>query len=300
MDIILHLGAHKTASTYLQKKLARSQGRLRRSQVSFHGPKSLRPRINLALGKSKGMPEAEIQARRTACINRLISEEEAIGTERLILSEEQFLGPLRDMVLGRDFYHDAESHLAPIARALDGRRVQILLSVRGYAKFLASVYGQVVRGWRFIPFDQKIRSRLLNQNNGWPEVVERVMNQFPRASRIVIWRYEDFPRIEHEVLENLAGPAAGLLKPLAERPFAAMSQTAIDWLHDQAASGNPPDRQTVQSVYDTIGRQAGHPAFDPWSEDERSYLDARYRQDLIWLYRLTECEWIAAPETIAA
>lgn len=294
MDIILHLGAHKTASTYLQKRMGRSQGRLRRHLISFHGPKSLRPRVNLALGDGKGMSRAEAHMRRRDCILRLIDEEQAIGTRRLVLSEEQLLGPLRDMILGRDFYQDAYDHLAPMAAALEGRPIHILLSVRSYAQFLASVYGQVIRGWRFMPFDQKTRSLLLNQSRGWSELVEEVIDLFPSAARITLWRYEDFSHVEDKVLDHLAGPAAGLLRPLPERPFAALSQRAIDWLHDQAAQGNPPDRDTVQSVYDTMGR--GDPSFDPWSAEERAYLDGRYRQDLIWLYRLTECDWLAASE----
>lgn len=296
MDIILHLGAHKTASTYLQKRMGRSQGRLRRHKISFHGPKSLRPRVNLALGDGKGMSRAETHLRRRDCINRLIAEEDGIGTQRLVLSEEQFLGPLRDMVQGCDFYQDAADHLAPLAAALEDRPIKIMLSVRGYASFLASVYGQVVRGWRFLPFDQKTRSHLLNQARGWPEVVEQVIDLFPSASQIVLWRYEDFGVVEDQVLTHMAGPAADLLRPLPERPFAALSQAAVDWLHDQAANGNPPDRDTVQSVYDTMGYHQGYPPFDPWSEDERAYLDGRYRQDLIWLYRLTDCEWLNASE----
>jgi len=296
MDIILHLGAHKTASTYLQKRMGRSQGRLRRHKISFQGPKSLRPRINLALGDAKGMSRAEAHLRRRDCICRMIDEEEAIGTQRLVLSEEQFLGPLRDMIQGRDFYQDAEHHLAPVAAALEGRPIKIMLSVRGYASFLASVYGQVIRGWRFLPFDRKTRSHLLNHARGWPEVVEQVIDLFPSASQFVLWRYEDFGQTEDQVLGHMAGPAADLLRPLPERPFAALSQAAVDWLHDQAANGNPPDRDTVQSVYDTMGHDQGYSAFNPWSEDERTYLDGRYRQDLIWLYRLTDCEWLTGTE----
>ena len=47
-------------------------------------------------------------------------------------------------------------------------------------------------------------------------------------------------------------------------------------------------------------KSAGHPAFNPWTAEEKSYLMARYRQDLIWLYRLTDCNWLSVPQTEAA
>ena len=300
MDIILHLGAHKTASTYLQKRLSRSHGRLKRHQISFHGPKSLRPQINKALCNQRGLSMAEAGHRRQTCLAELIYTEEAAGTKRLVLSEEQFLGSLREMVLGRDFYQDAPGRLDPIAKALGDRPVHLLLSVRGYANFLSSVYGQVIRGWRFMPFDQKLRDHFLNQTQGWPELVELILGTFPSAHKITLWPFEDFAGVEHQILTHMAGPAVAELKSVPNRPFSAPSQTTIDWLHAQAAAGKPPDQDTVNAAYETALKEHGHKPFDPWSVEERAYLDSRYRQDLIWLCRLTECTWLTADTEQAA
>lgn len=295
MEIILHLGAHKTASTYLQKRLNRSQGRLKRHQIVFHGPKSLRPRINKALGDQRRLSRIESQARRRECLASLIETEEAAGAKRLVLSEEQLIGSLRDLIGGKDFYEDAAIKLEPIADALAGRPVQIMLSVRGYANFLASAYGQVVRGWRFMPFDEKMRAHLLNQTLGWPELVETVLASFPSTTQVTLWPFEDFAAVERQVLDCFVGPAAAqLIKPLHDNPMSAPSQTAIDWLHARAQGGHPPDQGTVDSAHETALKGHGHPAFDPWSAEERSYLDARYRQDLVWLCRLTSCAWLTA------
>lgn len=300
MDIILHLGAHKTASTYLQKRLSRSHGRLKRYKYVFHGPKSLRPRINKALGKQDKLGRVESQRRRRDCLTELIEHEEARGTERLVLSEEQFIGSLRDMVLGKDFYADADIRLTPVADALGDRPVKIMLSVRGYADFLASTYGQVIRGWRFMPFDQKLRDQFLNQARGWPELVETTLQAFPTTKGITLWRFEDFAASKDQILTELVGQAAPLIKPLPDKPFSAPSQTAIDWLHESAQNGTPPDQDTVNAAYESALKVHGHPPFDPWTEEERAYLDARYRQDLIWLLRLNDCRWLSAEASEAA
>ena len=186
MEIILHLGAHKTASTFLQKRLSRSQGRLRRHGISFHGPKSIRPRLAKALGDDPSLSKREQYARRRDSLAWLIDDEEEAGTRRLVLSEEQFLGSLRDMVLGDDFYSAAQDHMAPISDALGGRPVHVVASIRGYADFLASVYGQIVRGWRFMPFDGALRGHFLNQHRGWPELVDEIVMRFPTAQSLHI------------------------------------------------------------------------------------------------------------------
>lgn len=300
MDIVLHLGAHKTASTYIQKRLSRSHGRLKRHKVCFHGPKSLRPMLSKAQGDDQNPSSRLAYDRRRDCLTQLIEREEAAGTHRLVLSEEQFLGSLRDMLMGCDFYQDAGERMACIAEVLEDRPVHIMLSVRGYADFLASIYGQVIRGWRFMPFDDTLRANLLGHRLGWSDLIDTINERFPSATQITLWRYEDFDRIEENVLSTLAGPVAQVVKPLAGQPMAAPSQETIDWLHARAAQGCPPDQETVNSAYDAAPKDRGYPAFDPWTPQERSYLDARYRQDLIWLYRLRACTWLRAEESEVA
>lgn len=300
MDIILHLGAHKTASTYLQKTLAQNERRLKRDGIRFHGPKSLRPLLAEAHARSRPVTEAQTRQCRQDCIAALIEAEAKRDTTRLILSDEQFLGSLRDMVSGDDFYTLAGRNAGPLIDACAGHPVKVMMAVRNYADFLASAYGQVLRGWRFMPFDPKVRESFLSQQRGWPELVDDIAALLPPGASMCLWRYEDFDVVEDEVRLALAGPVAPAMRKLNAWPFPGPSQAAIDCLQDMAAAGTVPDHAAVQAAFDSYPKMDGYPAFNPWSAEERLYLTARYRQDQIWLRAHGGIDWIVAPQPVAA
>lgn len=300
MEIVLHIGAHKTASTYLQKTLAQNTRRLLRHKVEFHGPKSLRPRLAEALARTRPRSDAGIHACRRDCLAWLIDDAEERGVSRLILSEEQFLGSLRDMAMGDDFYEQAQEAMAPLTEACGGRKVTVLMAIRDYADFLASAYGQVLRGWRFMPFDLRMREAFLAQQRGWPELIEDISSLLSKESTIRLWRYEDFEILEAAVKEALAGPVASEMRNLDSWPFPGPSHHAVDWLHERARNGNPPDQATVHAALDAAPKDAGYAAFNPWAAEERLYLAARYRQDHIWMSARSDVSWITASESVAA
>lgn len=293
MQIVLHLGAHKTASTYLQKCLAQSERRVTRARVRFIGPKRLRPLLSDSVRRGAG---TEIERKRDA-LAWLIDEVEEQGAQRLILSDEQFLGSLRDTVCGREFYADVLSHMSPLAQALGGRPAQVLLATRDYGPFFASAYGQIIRGWRYLPFDDRMRSRLLDQSRGWSDVIEDIIAVMPKGSQTHFWRYEDFKSVEDQCFDLLAGQIGSRVRRLIARPLPGPSQAAIDYLEDRATDGNPPDQDTVHAALEQAAKAMGHAPFNPWSDEERNYLTARYRHDLIWAGTQLSCERVTPDKT---
>ena len=300
MDIVLHLGAHMAASTHLQNALAQNQAQLRAHKIAFHGPTSLRPALAHERARQRAVSRTERDACRYACLSRLIDQARNRGMRRIILSEAQFLGSLRDVVGGADFYADARETLAPVIQACAGHRLTVLLAVTSYDDFLISAYDQVVRCWGYVPFDDRMRKAFLSHQRGWPELVDDIQGLLPAASNVWLWRSEEARQMQDVVLQMLAGPAAASLRNRTEHPIPGLSQDAVEALDTQARSGHPPDRPAIKAILDTRPTSEDHAAFNPWSAEERLYLTARYRQDQMWMSARPGHAWIQPPCPVAA
>ncbi|MEM6906930.1 MAG: hypothetical protein AAF568_13635, partial [Pseudomonadota bacterium] len=192
MRVILHLGAYKTASTHIQRRLDLNAETLAQAGVAVATPATLRPALRRAeVGAGPAIAEA-------------VRDADLLGMARIVVSEEQLPGPLRPMAQGQAFYRGAERRLAPIAEALAGQEVTVLLALRSYADFYASAYGQVIRGWRWIDFGTDERERILGESRGWPDLVADIYRAFP-GRPVHVWRYEAMGRRPRPIWSALVG-----------------------------------------------------------------------------------------------
>jgi len=296
MKIVLHLGAHKTASTYLQKCLAQSGGRLAASAIAYQGPRELRPYLTNWPAR-----HARSEAERIAdAMAWLFDTAEEKGLQRLILSEEQFLGTLRPLMQGGTLYETLGESLAPVVRAMQGRPFEIVMALRGYDEFFASAYCQVLRGWRFQRFGAGLREHFLDHPRGWADVVADIAALCPAETPIRLWRYEDFEAVEDDIFLALAGPAAPPTRRIKGRPLQRPAHRAVAALHDMATRGFIPDARTIKRVFEETPPGPVAPRFAPWTREERRHFESRYAQDLIALSAEPRCRWILPSEQAAA
>lgn len=296
MKIVVHLGAHKTASTYLQKCLALSRKQLQAAGVLVQAPRQIRPHIaRWPRGQHRNDTTHIADA-----LSWLIDRAEENGTKRLILSEEQFLGTLNPMINGGLMYGHVENRFSPLVKALQGRPFEVAISVRNYAEFFASAYCQIVRGSGFRRFGWGMRTHMLDHPRGWPEITADIAGLCPRGTPIRIWRYEDFERLEQDVFAALTGPFSGEIKRIGGRPLARPAHRAIELLHEQANRGIMPSKADIRAIYSAHPVGPAMPRFNPWTAEERRFFDARYRQDLIALTAEPSCQWLLPAEEAAA
>lgn len=300
MEIVLHLGAHKTASTYIQRRLVRSRGRLSEQGIELHTPRTLRDAIIAARERRFPlMPRLEARARREV-IGQIVDTAASRGTKRLILSEEQFIGSLRQLVQRHTFYGDVIQQLAPVLAAIEMRPVTVLLAVRNQADFLVSAYGQLLRGWKYLPFDEDLKAAFLGMHISWADLVDDVAALLPAGSRVRVWQFEQFGQIEKHVVEQFVGTdAAPGIKPLDVRPLQGPTVESIAVLREMARR-ETLDSIAIRDVLDIAGKDKGFKPFDPWTRDERLLLTSRYRSDLYRLSQMEHCDWIGQPPIRAA
>lgn len=283
MEIFLHLGAHKTATTYLQETLSANRGLLDAHGIGFVPPSTYRPMIRHAASRDRTLNRVGVirRARKTRSIAGIITSARRAGRRRLIISEENLLGTLDRTLTGSWFYDRCRGELGDIIRALNGHRVTAMLALRNYADFFPSAYAQALKAGTFCPFDEAMKARLLSQVRGWPEVIADIAGALPPGSKLKIWQYEAMETHEADIVAEFIGhDIRSHLVPIRERPLPGASARAIARLTRIHRLEGPPDQQRIRQVLRFNRRERGFQRFDPWSANERHVLGLRYRRDL--------------------
>jgi len=267
--IVLHLGAHKTASTHLQQALRRSRPALAAAGIVALVPDDLRKdglRLQDWLGLT-GEDPAHEQALRAAF---------ARPARRLVLSEENLPGMVPGPALGAEgcLYPQAGARLAKLARVLPaGARVTLALALREGAGFLASCHVQGLMAGRLAPYAQ-VFGGIDPAALDWAGLAARLLAARPEAE-LVVWNFADWPAIAPAVARALLGAGApGLDWPRAPA-HPGLSAPAVAALLAEA----PPDAETARAraraLRAALPKSAGHPPFDPWPAGVGAGIRAR-------------------------
>ncbi|MCC5971230.1 MAG: hypothetical protein JJU15_14905 [Pararhodobacter sp.] len=276
MQIILHIGAHKTASTHLQHGLARARPALQAQGVAVFGPDQLRRR---GLGLPEYLSAAEEDPDHGARLRAAFAQ----PCERLVLSDENILGSAHNVELIRTarFYDRAAHRLERLAALLPPGRLMLALGIRNPAGFLASAYVQRLMSGRLERFEDYAQA-LDPARLQWSELVARVRTVLPDAAWSV-WRYEDYPGNAPAVLQTLLGPAHARV-PLGDGvAHPGLSAKAHDILMREApeleGQGEDAIRERVKALRAAWPKGPGQPGVQPLDAEALRRADAAYACD---------------------
>jgi len=201
--IHIHLGAHKTASTFIQNWLARNLPFLKNNNIAYVPLESLRRSFSPAFWE---LAEAANPSQITPDGLReiLFAEAEACGfdlntTKLFVLSEENILGSLSSLSINGILYPRLADRLQVLAKIFEGYEIQVFFSVRSYVEFYPSAYAETLRDG-FIKTLEKFLEDLALSDNSWLQIIDIIESVFGPAK---IWRYENFISHAHLVLSEL-------------------------------------------------------------------------------------------------
>lgn len=254
--VALHVGAHKTATSHLQRSLHQAADGLADAGVRYYGPEHLRlPGRSLPalFGLKAGAARRRTPADQLALLRK--------DASRLVLSEENYIGvlhtPRRRAAKVR--YPDAGPRITALAGAMDCGGVDVFLGVRHPATYLNSAYSQMLLGGRVMPMVQFLR---LNPISGvdWLDLVQRI-RQAPGVNCLTVWCYEDYADVFGQIACGLVGAAqAELVVPLAKRVHVGLSAAAVAAVQD---SPDPDaDAPRANALRKTMPVGPEYPAFD--------------------------------------
>lgn len=276
LSIAFHIGAHKTATSHLQRCLSKASEGLAAEGVRYYGPQYFRQRRHAIHGLFGLRTGANSKvARRSPADQLAVMRKDG---HRLVLSEENFIGPLNDPqgqpVATR--YGMAGPHLTSLAQAID-HDLDIFVSVRRPTAYLNSAYCQMLLGGLVLPFETyKARNPLGSID--WSGVIGQV-RAAKGVGRLVVWRYEDYVPLFPKVVADLVGPKHAPHVPWVKRHVnAGLSADAVAQVLAQATEQDAG--QLGFAARGALPVSADRPAFDGFSSDEHAAGDAVYAAQL--------------------
>lgn len=270
--ICFHIGAHKTATTHLQVSLETAADSFAAHGVRYLGPErfrlpgqSLQALFGLELGKPRAAPKRDAVAQLAAL---------AKGADRLVISEENFIGPLNFPKGGgmRLRYKTAADRIAALTAAL-GQEVSLFLAIRQPTTFLNSAYCQALLGGQAIPVVPYLKRNPLSSVD-WLALA-RGLAETHGVKDITVWRYEDyralFPHIVTALIGNEAAPA---VTPHDRQINKGLSMQAVAEVLHRA---NDAEIDVPASVArHLLSTDMGFAPFDAFAPDDHAASAAEY------------------------
>ena len=295
--IRLHVGAHKTATTYIQDTLAFNRDASAGAGVAFWPRETVRPLVHAIIRQRKEAPRTTL-ARAKAYFSP--SENDPVARLRnlfsgrfdVTISDENLLGEAKDSFEGA-LYPNARAQLITLKAALPETRLEILVALRSYDVFLSSLYAEALRNGATIrPEDAKsAQARVAGE---WPRLIAAIRDTFPSA-RLVVWSYEDFGHLENDILAQLSGlDGASLNKRNGAQATLKPSIKAIETYLRDAPQMDWEDRMVHKRALNARYPQPGPSSrFTLWTAEEAATLSQRYAKDVESIKSRGDVEFLA-------
>jgi len=269
MDIILHLGAHRTATTSLQHYAQARAAALAADGLAVWGPPVTRDGLLAGVLPAPGEhPAAARAAHACGRIALRVAQAREAGVTRLLVSDENMLGAPRTCLRHHRLYPGAGARVARLAHAFGGRITRAVLSIRAQDAWWASVLAySVARGHR-LPSAGDL-DRLVTAGRQWRDVIADVACALPGAG-ILILPHEQF-----------ADRPAARLAWMTGTPDTG-SEAGTEW------RGRAPDLSALRRAVANRGGDAarlpgGRGRWQPFGAAQAAALKEAYEDDLFWL-----------------
>ena len=290
MKISLHLGAHKTATTYIQQVLRRNIAYLAQRRVLYIPLNETREGFTDAASKPVRKPMRMLKRYRTkrrcsAFLKKHLTippDSDLSPYRRLILSDENLIGSPSRTVRSGEIYNQAHKRLAELRLHLASYEVEIFFAIRQQGSFASSIFAEAIG--QDSPFhldDQAFRKKWLRNRPSWVPTVQTLANTFPNAT-IYLWDFEALSEIEDEIFSLLAGTDDLLhlsrkLNPIRQ----SLSQRTIELLLEVQAKNGPAARSKHRREFRLAHpRNALNPAYTLWTPEELQTFDVDFAKDL--------------------
>lgn len=276
--ITLHLGAHRTGTTRLQKILDDNADLLRtHGLVAFTPVREGKRDVSTIRRPVRHINKS---AKATNPFKRYMHGAIAVSQiarhlhgspKTILISDEDILGSIVDKKKSIGLYPHA-GRVLNLLQVIIGRNIEtIILGVRSYDTFVVSAYAMAaVYGKHFPRFDE-IRNAYVNFESGWFDLVQTIKQTFPWAT-VRIWTFEECS-VDRQ-LDILVGSeiASQMEYDANRRVNPSPSEEAINYARTSDRNQYTPDA--------ILKKYGGLTKWDPLTHDEKARLAQRYRQDL--------------------
>ncbi|NOX72721.1 MAG: hypothetical protein GXP03_03540 [Alphaproteobacteria bacterium] len=272
LEVILHIGAHRTGTTSFQRALQQNQHNLSKNGVVVWGPRITRG--GRFSGLLRGMNSEAGETERLVNRNKgvIAIELERMDKARqhsLLVSEENILGSMVANLSATRLYPRLDERLARFTHAFGSACTIIGLAIRPYEDYWASSMAYAIKAGHPVLGPDDL-DRLVTQPRGWRRVVGDVAAAFPKA-QIKVWEFSRLigrPQAQYRLLAGRRG---------------RLRQTDG---HHNASPGLESLREILKLRGDLDALKAlgdGQGRFQPFGAHHIDAFQAQYAEDLAWL-----------------
>ncbi|UWR21519.1 hypothetical protein [Sulfitobacter sp. S190] len=272
MEILLHVGAHRTGTTSFQKYLRCNGDRLRGDGTVVWAPPQTRKNLFAGLFPAPRMQNGRsLQRRATGRIRMNASLARKSGAERLVVTEENIIGAPRNCLRTGAVYAGVGERAARLNAAFDGNITRVTLSIRSLELWWASIAAFSVARGHALPPPLHWEAIACNPRS-WRDMITDLACALPDTEIRVL------------PFEQYAGRADAALMRLTDR--AAPANHAKTW-HNRS-----PDAGMLRSYLIDMGHdpdtlpdhlEATETRWQPFSQSQIAMLRERYADDIMWL-----------------
>ncbi|MGB5865724.1 MAG: hypothetical protein WBG95_15665 [Sulfitobacter sp.] len=272
MDIILHVGAHRTGSTSFQHYLRGNRAPLMNDGTAIWEPNMLRKGFFDGLFAAPRMRNGrDLQRRAMGRVRLHAAQARRAGAERLLISEENMIGAPRACLRAALLYPSIGERMARLDAAFEGKITRVVLSMRALDLWWSSVAAFGVARGHVMP-DAGRLSALAHAPRTWRDVITDLSCALPDAE-IKVLPFEQFTGQSDKVLAQSTGRPAPLEHArswLNRSPDTAM-------LRERVAEFGMPFNALPEHLAVGEGR------WIPFTPAQSAMLREAYADDIMWL-----------------
>ncbi|WP_298919817.1 hypothetical protein [uncultured Roseobacter sp.] len=268
MDVILHIGAHRTGTTSFQDYMRRHTEPLAAMGVGFWGPgRTRRGLFSGLVPKDEVCTGRDLRRQAEGRVQLQLAGARARGLSTLVVSDENMMGSVRENLRSGSLYPGIGERMTRFARAFEGQVSTIMISVRSLELYWSSALSfGVARGYP-VPDREKLR-KIAQSRRGWRDVVTDLASAVPEAD-IRVMPFEKFCGRPEVQLSRGTGVLA---------PF----DTDRHWLN------RSPTLAELRRVLDERGDGGnilpfGMGRWNPFTPEDHGALREVFADDMMWL-----------------
>ncbi|WP_299412047.1 hypothetical protein [uncultured Sulfitobacter sp.] len=272
MDIILHVGAHRTGSTSFQHYARGNRARLVDDGTALWEPHMLRNGLFDGLFAPPRMLNGRnLQRRAMGRLRMHVAQARRAGAERLLVTEENMIGAPRACLRAASLYPAMGERMARLDAAFEGGITRVVMSIRAQDLWWSSVSAYGVGRGHALPNAARIAA-LASSPRTWRDVITDLACALPNA-QIKILPFEQFAGQVDKVMAQATG-----------RP--APHYQAECWLNRSPDVGMLRDRlaengMSSDDLPDHLAQGEGR--WNPFTPAQAASLREDYADDLMWL-----------------
>ena len=203
MKVLVHLGVHKTATTFIQSQLANNRQALAAKGFGVAGIWAVRRRFTSLFDRLAWFDPVWRSVTRPTLrrkLDKLMAEHQGIDT--FLLSDENLAGTIAANYLFGRLYPWAAMRTKILKGVLAGHDTHYFLCIRRYPDYLVSSWLQLASKGRPPAFEKYIE-KFSPESRGWAELVSELADAVGR-DRLTVWTYDWFSDDPRRVFEMLA------------------------------------------------------------------------------------------------